>query len=70
MNTWSRDGPVLIKNDGGEDTNLDFTFGPGTSADKSCAAILNGEFYVFGGEDGTSFLRQASELSFPLRIFQ
>ena len=40
---------MLIKNDGGEETNLDFTMGPGTSVYFSCSAKLNGDFYIFGG---------------------
>ena len=48
--------PVLIKYDGGEEPNLEFTMGPGTSVYHSCSATLNGEFYVFGGEE--SFSRQ------------
>ena len=67
LNTWSQDGPVLIKNDGGEDRNLDFRMGERTSAHKSCSAILNNEFYVFGGAEGTIYERQASQSLFKMR---
>ena len=40
---------MLIKFDGGQDMNLDFTIGPGASVYFSCSATLNGDFYVFGG---------------------
>ena len=35
---------------GGEDTNLDFTMGPNTGIKSSCAATLNGEMLMFGGD--------------------
>ena len=50
LNTRGSNKPVLIKYDGGEDTNLEFTMGPDTSVQASCSATLSGEFYVFGGE--------------------
>ena len=57
LNTYSDSNkPVLIKYDGGEEPNLEFTMGPGTSVYHSCSATLNGEFYVFGGVE--SFSRQ------------
>ena len=37
---------------GGKEENFDFTMGPNTSAYYSCSAKLNGEMYVFGGDDG------------------
>ena len=37
---------------GGKEENFDFTMGPNTSAYQSCSAQLNGEMYVFGGDDG------------------
>ena len=36
---------------GGKEENLDFEMGPGASADGSCAAELNGEMFVFGGNE-------------------
>ena len=56
LNTRSSNEPVLIKYDGGEDPNLEFTMGPDTSAYASCSATLNDEFYVFGGSE--DFIRQ------------
>ena len=35
---------------GGSNENLDFEMGPNTSAYLSCAANLNGEMFVFGGD--------------------
>ena len=64
LNSWSQGGPILIKNDGGEDGNLDFKMSERTSADKSCSAILNGDFYVFGGQEGSIYERQASQTLF------
>lgn len=49
LNTQSSNKPVLIKYDGGEQKNFDFTMGPGTSVYFSCSAKLNGDFYIFGG---------------------
>ena len=49
LNTRSSNDPVLIRYDGGEDPNLEFTMGPDTSAYGSCSATLNDEFYIFGG---------------------
>ena len=40
--------PVLINYDGGINENLEFKF-EDTQAHYSCSALLNGEFYVFGG---------------------
>ena len=37
---------------GGKEENFDFTIGPNTSAYYSCSAKLDGEMYVFGGDDG------------------
>ena len=50
LNTRGSNKPVLIKYDGGEDPNLEFTMGPDTSVHGSCSTTLNDEFYVFGGE--------------------
>ena len=49
LNTRGSNKPVLIKYDGGEDPNLEFTLGPDTSVYASCSATLDDEFYVFGG---------------------
>ena len=38
------------KTKGGSNENLDFEMGPNTSAYLSCAANLNGEMFVFGGD--------------------
>ena len=34
---------------GAKDENLDFEMGPNTSSYHSCAAKLNGEMFIFGG---------------------
>ena len=49
LNTQSSNKPVLIKYNGGEEIDLDFIMGPGTSVYFSCSAKLNGDFYIFGG---------------------
>ena len=44
--------PTLIKYNGGKDPNfsgLNFQMASDTEAAGSCSAILNGEFYMFGG---------------------
>ena len=42
--------------EGGLDLNFQFTMGARTDVYGSCSAILNGEFYIFGGHQG--FQRQ------------
>ena len=39
---------------GGEDKNFDFETGPNTNAKYSCAAKLNDEMFVFGGQESYS----------------
>ena len=44
--------PTLIKYNGGKEPNfsgLNFQMASNTEAAGSCSAILNGEFYLFGG---------------------
>ena len=45
----SNNVPLSINYDGGINENLQFELGPATGAYYSCSALLNGEFYVFGG---------------------
>ena len=42
---------VLINYDGGVNRNLNFELGNQTEVYGSCSALLNGEFYVFGGSN-------------------
>ena len=48
---------------GGEDTNLDFTMGPNTGIKSSCAATLNGEMLMFGG-DTHAIEKQVNKMCF------
>ena len=50
LSTYKSDNvPVLINYDGGIYENFKFELGKDTEVKYSCSAVLNGEFFVFGG---------------------
>ena len=52
--------PILLDSSGLVNTNLTFTFGPGTDVNWSCSLNWRNEFYVFGGQERKS---QVSKLN-------
>jgi len=69
LNTFSSpysNPPLLVNYDGGNNTNMEFFIRQDTDIYLSCSARLNGEYYVFGGNQRTpytSFTKQISKIN-------
>ena len=47
--SYPNNNPFTVRFDGETNYNLNFKFGDKTVVYRSCAATLNGEFWIFGG---------------------